>query len=30
MTYHPLDEKTLVDYIKSRPAMKRIFPKDEP
>lgn len=27
MAYHALDEKTVANYVKSRPAMERIFPR---
>ena len=28
MSYHPLDEKTVIDYVMARPAMEAIFPRD--
>ncbi|MCX6045012.1 MAG: S-methyl-5-thioribose kinase [Chloroflexi bacterium] len=30
MAYQALTEQTIIDYIKSRPALERIFPKDAP
>src|SRR5690242_1203411 len=30
MTYQALNEQTIIAYIKSRPALERIFPSDAP
>ena len=30
MAYQALTEQTIIDYIKSRSALERIFPKDAP